>query len=306
MPLSSAARSELQAVFDSCSFTHQFKLNFEATKNVDIGHFVSSDDISAGGYLWKIRCYPRGGDSKDKGEYLGVFLQHESETEDVKAIFEVFVMDRDGVPSSSHIHRFVHVYRPKGTRTVLESLHVINGSVIIMCGVKVLHEDPISVPASDIASHIGSLLESTDGSNVTFVVDGEEFPAHQAVLAARSPVFKAQLLGSMADAKMASITLQGIAPATFKAMLQFIYTDDLPGDEEDGDEEVPTEAFEDLLAAADRFALDRLKLMCAKKLWDGVSTDTTYSCPELKMKCLDFFTDEKNFKEALRVKVVGS
>nr|CAB3481491.1 unnamed protein product [Digitaria exilis] len=263
-----------------------FKLNFEATKNVDIGHFVSSDDISAGGYLWKIRCYPRGGDSKDKGEYLGVFLQHESETEDVKAIFEVFVMDRDGVPSSSHIHRFVHVYRPKGT--------VGSGQGC--------------VPASDIASHIGSLLESTDGSNVTFVVDGEEFPAHQAVLAARSPVFKAQLLGSMADAKMASITLQGIAPATFKAMLQFIYTDDLPGDEEDGDEEVPTEAFEDLLAAADRFALDRLKLMCAKKLWDGVSTDTvgatlacaeTYSCPELKMKCLDFFTDEKNFKEAV-------
>lgn len=38
-------------MFDSCSFTHQFKLNFEETKHVAIGHFVSSGDISAGGHL---------------------------------------------------------------------------------------------------------------------------------------------------------------------------------------------------------------------------------------------------------------
>ncbi|KAF8646578.1 hypothetical protein HU200_065802 [Digitaria exilis] len=272
------------SVFDSCSFTHQFKLNFEETKNADIGKHVSSGDISAGGHLWRILCYPRIVLEKYNGEYsyLGVFLSLESETKYAKAIFEAFVMDGNGVPSSSRKH---------------------------------------------------SLLESTDGSDVSFVVDGEEFPAHRAVLAARSPVFKAQLLGSMAEAKMSSISLQDIAPATLKAMLRFIYTDDLPIDE-DGDEELPTEAFQDLLAAADRFALDRLKLICAKKLWDDVSTDTvgatlacaeTYSCRELKMKCLDFFADEKNFKEAvltdgfvqlvqtfpailaeLRVKVVGS
>nr|CAB3481496.1 unnamed protein product [Digitaria exilis] len=160
-----------------------------------------------------------------------------------------------------------------------------------------LPDDPISVPPSDIASHISSLLDSTDGSDVSFAVDGEEFPAHRA----RSPVFKAQLLGSMADARMKSITLHDIAPATFKLMLRFIYTDDLPAG--DG-----VETFQDLLAAADRYALDRLKLMCAKKLWDDVSTDTvcatlacagTYSCPELKTKCLDFFADQKNFREAV-------
>jgi speckle-type POZ protein len=91
-----------------------------------------------------------------------------------------------------------------------------------------------------------------------------------------------------------------------------------------GDAPTPTEKLQDLLAAADRYALDRLKPLCARKLWDDVSADTivatlacaeTYNCPELR----------KNFKKAvltdgfaqlvqkfpsilgeLRVKVVGA
>jgi len=191
------------------------------------------------------------------------------------------------------------------------------------------------IPPSDIRSQLGALLDSADGSDVSFVVDGEEFPAHRAVLAALSPVFKAQLLGSMADAKMASIVLHDIAPATFKLMLRFIYTDTFPADGLlAGDSTTATKNLRDLLAAADRYALDRLKLLCARKLWDVVSTETiattlacaeTYNCPELRKKCVDFFADEKNFKKAvltdgfvqlvqkfpsilgeLRVKVVGA
>jgi speckle-type POZ protein len=82
-------------------------------------------------------------------------------------------------------------------RSVLESLYVTNGSFIIMCGVKVvLDDDRLAVPPSDIGSHLGHLLDCTDGSDVSFVVDGDMFRAHRAVLAARSPVFKAQLLAS--------------------------------------------------------------------------------------------------------------
>ncbi|KAF8646576.1 hypothetical protein HU200_065800 [Digitaria exilis] len=308
--------------FDSSSFTYQFKLNFEETKKGAIGHFVSSGEISAGGHLWSIKCFPRGKKNEDKGEYLGVYLHHESETKDAKAIFKVFVMDRDGAPSSSHkrLGSVVDVYKPKGSttgsswgwgqfvkRSDLQTLYLKNGSVIIMCGVKVVHDDPnpITVPPSDIKSHLGILLDSKDGSDVSFDVGGETFRAHRAVLAARSPAFKEQLLSccTVADAKMPSITLHDIAPATFKAMLRFIYTDDLLEDVK-----LSAETFQDLLAAADRYALHRLKLMCVRKLWDDVSVDTvgatlacaeTYSCPELKKKCMDFFAVESNFKKAV-------
>ncbi|CAO2207337.1 unnamed protein product [Urochloa humidicola] len=181
-----------------------------------------------------------------------------------------------------------------------------------MCVVIVVrdHDDPLDIPPSDIGTHLGHLLDCPETSDVSFVVGGEAFPAHRAVLAARSPVFKAQLFGAMADAKMPSIALHDIAPTTFDAMLKFMYTDSMPeGDYEMGKgKNSAIEKFEDLLAAADRFALDRLKLVCAKKMWDSVSADTvadtlacaeTYNCPELRTKCIGFLLDEKNFKKAV-------
>ncbi|GJN04046.1 hypothetical protein PR202_ga21556 [Eleusine coracana subsp. coracana] len=83
-----------------------------------------------------------------------------------------------------------------------------------------------------------------------------------------------------------------------------MYTDALPEGDALGDS--PTETFQDLLAVADRYALDRLKLICTSKLWGNMSVDTfastlscaeTYNCPELKKKCVAFFAEEKNFKK---------
>jgi speckle-type POZ protein len=168
----------------------------------------------------------------------------------------------------------------------------------------VIDDSPILVPPSDIGIHLGCLLDHTDGTDVSLTIDGETFRAHRAVLAARSPVFRAELFGSMAEARMTSITLHEITPATFKVMLRFMYTDALPGEDELGDSS--TEILQDLLVAADRYALDRLKLMCAQKLWDKVSADTvattlacaeTHNCQELKSKCINFLAVEENFKE---------
>jgi speckle-type POZ protein len=110
----------------------------------------------------------------------------------------------------------------------------------------------------------------------------------------------------MAEATMSSITLIDIAPATFRAMLRFIYTDELTAEADSEDSSI--EKFQNLVAAADRYALDRLKFVCAQKLWNEVSVDTvatilacaeTYNCHELKNRCIDFFVEEENFKEAM-------
>ncbi|CAO2211538.1 unnamed protein product [Urochloa humidicola] len=166
---------------------------------------------------------------------------------------------------------------------------------------------------ADVASSLGRMLDSGDGSDVAFAVGGETFRAHRAVLAARSPVLRAELLGSMAEATMPTITLHDIDPGTFNAMLRFMYTDTLPEPEEDATGCSTPAAAEDflrgLLAAADRYAVEALKLVCAQKLFDTVSAENVaatlgcaeaHGCAELKSRCLDFFVeDERNFRKVV-------
>ncbi|KAJ4788141.1 BTB/POZ and MATH domain-containing protein 2 [Rhynchospora pubera] len=115
------------------------------------------------------------------------------------------------------------------------------------------------VPTSDLHQHFGLLLESGEGADVTFEIDEEAFSAHKYVLAARSPVFRAQLFGSMIENKMDKITIEDMRADVFKIMLQFIYTDMLHSEVE-----VSFKMAQHLLVAADRYGLERLKVICGK------------------------------------------
>ncbi|KAF0898139.1 hypothetical protein E2562_001787 [Oryza meyeriana var. granulata] len=296
----------------------ELKLDYSATNSCGIGVSLISDHFSAGGHTWKVNYYPRGNKNEDNGEYLSLFLGLVSESKNVKAIFDAFLMEKDGKPSSSVAKRCVQVYPPEGftdwgwpqfvKRSDLESSRVqVDGTVRIMCVVIVLRDDDgrLPVPPTDIGVHLGRLLDGGEGTDVSFVVDGERFAAHRAVLAARSPVFKAEIFGGMSESTSSSITLQDMQPATFRALLRFIYTDELPGDI---DEVSPTDAFQHLLAVADRYALDRLKLICAQWLLHNMTADSvadilacaeTYNCPELRTMCVDFFAVENNFRKAV-------
>ena len=74
----------------------------------------------------------------------------------------------------------------------------------------------ISVPPSDIGQHFGQLLESGKGTDVNFEVNGEIFTAHKLVLAARSPVFRAQLFGPMKDHNTHCIKIEDVEAPVFK------------------------------------------------------------------------------------------
>ncbi|CAO2202602.1 unnamed protein product, partial [Urochloa humidicola] len=296
---------------------HEFRLDYDQTKNLAPGHAIYSDPFSAGGHIWRIRCFPRGNVLSDNGKYLSVFVELVSKAckpNGISAIVEVFLMDKDGQPSSTvgkrtHVYQFQQYYDWGFSHLVSQTDlvdYVTEGRVRIVCGIMVVNDRSIPVPPSDIVEHLGTLPDSADGADVSFIIDSEMFHAHRVVLAASSPVFKAELLGSMIEATTPSITLHDIAPATFKLLLRFMYTDTFPGDGELGDD--PSGMIRHLLAAADRYALDRLKLMCAQKLWDNVTVDTVaatlgcaemYNCQELKIKCIDFFAMKKNFRKAV-------
>ncbi|XLU27633.1 hypothetical protein S245_063699, partial [Arachis hypogaea] len=57
----------------------------------------------------------------------------------------------------------------------------------------------IGIPPSNIGEQFGQLLKSGRGTDVSFEVNGEIFAAHKLVLAARSPVFRAQICGPVKD-----------------------------------------------------------------------------------------------------------
>lgn len=196
-------------------------------------------------------------------------------------------------------------------RSDLEPLQAADGTVMLVFGAVVMRDGAMAVPglpASDIGNDLGRMLDKAHGSDVSFYVGGETFHAHRAVLAARSPVFETELLGSMAEARMACITVHDVEPAVFKALLRFAYTDRLPEDLELARSSSPMDFFLHLLVAADRYGLDRLKLVCASKLRENVMVDTvarvlacakTYNCPELTDSCMDFCLEGTNLGSSL-------
>ncbi|XP_048553886.1 BTB/POZ and MATH domain-containing protein 2-like [Triticum urartu] len=250
------------------------------------------------------------------------------ESTTVMPVFEVCLMDRGGRPSmrqrKTTLRDCETTMADDGNGRTWGWAQFIAGSlaernyttadghITFLCSIMVIDESSTPVPPSDIGAHLGQLLDQAEGTDVSFIVEGQMFPAHRAVLAARSPVFRAELFGSMSEATMPSITLQDITPATFGVMLRYMYTDALPADNLPGG--CPIDMLQDLLAAADRYALDRLKIICAHKLWEEVSVETaatilacaeTYSCAELKSKCMDFIVLGKNLKEAMFTESYG-
>ncbi|CAL5007368.1 unnamed protein product [Urochloa decumbens] len=101
--------------------------------------------------------------------------------------------------------------------------------------------------------------------DVTFSVWGELFQAHKAILSMVSPVFKAELSSSEAAAT-AVIEVNGMRPDVFEALLCYMYTSTLPAATTD-------EAMCDLLAAADRYDVEGLKVVCERKLSKMVDVD---------------------------------
>jgi speckle-type POZ protein len=79
-----------------------------------------------------------------------------------------------------------------------------------------------------LSDDFGRLLLAGEETDVAFRIRGESFAAHRNVLAARSPVFRAQLFGQVGANNRNFITIEDVEPGIFKALLHFIYTDSFP------------------------------------------------------------------------------
>lgn len=174
----------------------------------------------------------------------------------------------------------------------------------------------IDVPESDMHLHLSSLLQSEERTDVTFQVVGETLRAHRCVLAARSAVFRAELFGPMKEEDTSTdvVRIDDMEPRVFKLLLTFIYSDSVPETNEE-EKEVVKENEDDadvmwqqLLVAADRYGVQRLRLMCERRLGRYINTNTVATILSLaqqhhwqwlKEECLDFLDFPAHLKQVM-------
>ncbi|KAF0901302.1 hypothetical protein E2562_039230 [Oryza meyeriana var. granulata] len=257
--------------------THAFEIvGYSLKRGIGVGKFVRSGTFAVGGHHWAIRFYPDGivEDSKD---YVSVYLElmGTSDAEARAAYTLGFVKRATGkvkIVSSEDTRVFKanddSRFAPRSTKFMLrsnlegEASGYIEGDCLtIECEIDAIKETLVSetmgcseieVPPSELSDHFGRLLVEDQGRDVAFSVGAEAFAAHRIVLAARSPVFKAELYGEMRE-------------------------------------------------STDRYAMDRLKLMCQSILRKHLHVENVVSmlaladqhnCGKLKDVCVEFIASE--------------
>nr|TKW06699.1 hypothetical protein SEVIR_7G256900v2 [Setaria viridis] len=298
----------------SVTVAHKFQVtDFSLLEGIGVGKHVSSTPFSVGGCDWSLNVYPDGTSAGEKIPHVSVYLcLLKGPTPGVRVKFRLGLLDKDGKL----------VLRPQGSalsKTFLESagrdcgldkfmrkpdlqefLHRNNDCFTVRCALTVIKEsqssedNKIAVPPSNLCQDYAAMLKKKEGADVTFNVDGQLFPAHRCVLAARSPFFQAEFFGPMKKKPAQDIMIGDIKPTIFEALLQFMYTDSLP---DDYNAEDNVTVWQHLLVAADLYGLERLRLICEDKLCCSINVQTVastfalaeqHSCVQLKDKCLQF------------------
>jgi speckle-type POZ protein len=116
------------------------------------------------------------------------------------------------------------------------------------------------------------------------------------------------MYGKMKDTKAQCVTVEDMQPDVFKSLLNFIYTDALPVFDDDIDDNDYSEIIKHLLVAADKYAMDRLKLLCASILVEHLCVETVattlaladqHNCKSLRDICIEFMASSDMMRDVV-------
>ncbi|XP_020165426.1 BTB/POZ and MATH domain-containing protein 3-like [Aegilops tauschii subsp. strangulata] len=215
-------------------------INYMQLKGMEVGKFVSSPVCRVGGYEWEIRFYPDGLNKEYTGN-TSCFLCYLGKDQDVRAKFSLSMQETKGLQAqvasfgtldyafTTGLNEFG--YPQFVTTSKLKSLARFgDGCFTIRCVLSVSKESP----PLELHDDLERMLEEGLGADVTFGVGGREFDAHRYIMAARSPVFRAQFFGPMAEKDMRHVEVIDVEPTIFEMMLRYIYNDKLPSCNNEG------------------------------------------------------------------------
>ncbi|KAJ3692301.1 hypothetical protein LUZ60_012651 [Juncus effusus] len=296
--------------------TDQFKINYSEIKDMSIGQCVTFPTFKTRGYNWAIDFYPKGFSThENKGDYASVFLKLLEDHKGLNVTFTLGIFEEDGFHEHKVLlnHTFRNSQKYWGSshflkRSTLEEQYGKNGFFFVHCAIFI--EDEVIRPpecSCGMLEDLSKLLNDDEMTDIKFEVDGEIISAHRVILGARSPVFKAELFGSMSETKMECIKIRDMKSEVFKALLHFVYTYSLLDD-------VDIDMIQHLLVAADRYALQGLITICEEILIENISLGNVWSfliCADrhnfnkLKYACLEFATERKNFPKLVLTQEYG-
>lgn len=293
-------------------FSYIWTINNFSFCREEMGEVLKSSTFSAGAndkLKWCLRVNPKGLDEESK-DYLSLYLLLVScNKSEVRAKFKFSILnnkrEETKAMESQRAYRFVQG-KDWGFKKFIRRDFLMDESngllpddkLTIFCEVSVVGETvnvtgqsslmPVKVPSCHLSEDLGQLFERSLFSDITLNVGDRQFPVHKAVLAARSMVFNAMFEHEMEERKLNKVDIMDVDHEVMYEMLRYIYTGKAPNLHKMADE---------LLAAADKYALDRLKVMCEEALCTNLNIDNVsdifvladlHSAEQLKNHAIDF------------------
>ncbi|XP_046982639.1 protein roadkill [Schistocerca americana] len=294
-------------------FSYMWTINNFSFCREEMGEVLKSSTFSAGAndkLKWCLRVNPKGLDEESK-DYLSLYLLLVScNKSEVRAKFKFSILnakrEETKAMESQRAYRFVQG-KDWGFKKFIRRdflLDEANGllpddKLTIFCEVSVVADSvnisgqsnavQFKVPECRLSEDLGSLFDNQRFSDVTLSVSGREFQAHKAILAGNAePVFAAMFEHEMEERKYNRVDITDVDHEVLREMLRFIYTGRATSLEKMAD---------DLLAAADKYALERLKVMCEEALCTNLSIENAadililadlHSADQLKAQAIDF------------------
>ncbi|XP_065209892.1 uncharacterized protein LOC135838187 [Planococcus citri] len=264
-----------------------------------IGDDLKSPTFSAVGddeTIWFLRLYPNG--KNEEKDHISFFLTISNDGIRKKAFAKLSIYFLKREMQETPIHNSesekIDLYDasiPKGAwgwdKFIKKDAHfrnnfLIDDTLTIKCVVIYATPDTVdstphdcsntplysNVPECNLTDQFGSLLENHNLADVVLSINGTEYPAHKTILSARSPVFAAMFRHKAKENEENRVYIEDMDEKVVGEMLRYIYT---------GKCEKLSEFATGLLAAADKYDLVHLKMICAEELYRNLSVENAAS-----------------------------
>ncbi|KAI6206609.1 Protein roadkill [Aphelenchoides besseyi] len=309
---SSIADNWCQTQMNVIKFNYMWTINNFSYCHEEMGEVLKSSTFGANNndkLRWCLRINPKGLDDESK-DYLSLYLLLvQSNKPDVRAKFKFSILNADREESkameSQRAYRFVQgkdwgfkkfIRRdyllddangllPEDRLSIYCEVSIVTDAVNLT-GQSIMH---LPVPASTLSEDFSSLFADELFTDCIIKVGSVEIKTHKAILSARSTVFKAMFAHSgMKESNNSVVVIEDLDEETVRGMLSFIYSDNV--------RELNKIALK-LLAAGDKYALKRLKVMCERALCISLHPQNVceilvhadrHSADQLKSRCVSF------------------